>query len=87
MINREKLGVVASEWPTLSVPDPVQNTYERLVAHLPSDIQAHEIGRGYHNAGWGYTEIEVRAPTWSRAYDEAERIDMECSIALQLGVD
>ena len=87
MVNRENLGVVglADRWPTISIPNPVKATFQALTAHLPPEIQICELGQGYHNAGWSYTEVEVRAPTWSRASEEAERISMECSIALQLG--
>ena len=87
MINRKNLGVVASNWPRLSIPDPVRNVYQSLAAHLPPEVQARQVGHGYHNAGWGYIEIEIQAPTQSRAEEMAERIWKECSWALQMGED
>jgi len=87
MIDRANLGVVDqfNSWPRLSVPTPVKETFNDLVARLPQEVTVTVVDTGYHNAGWSYLEIEVKAPSFGRAVEEAERINMEVMTAFHLG--
>lgn len=78
MIDRDNLGVVEADWPVISVPVPVKDHLQKLVGRLPPEVTARQVDKGYHNAGWSYLEIEIRAPSWGRAREEAERICQEC---------
>ena len=84
MINREDLGAVdgGGGWPTISVPMPVLDGFRRLAARC-SDIETRDVGRGYHVAGWSYIEVEIRAVSLSRAWEEAERLNAENMWSLQ----
>jgi len=86
MINRENLGTVEGmgRWATLSVPDPVKAHFDKLVARRP-DIRAEKMGRGYHNAGWAYTEYRIVAISQSHAQEVADWLWMEISWELQGG--
>lgn len=87
MTAREKTGVIepiqpacASAdrgWPRFSVPRPVEEFYYRYIRHLPTDIEAKVVGRGYHNAGWAYLEVEVRAISFTKACEYADQIEQE----------
>jgi hypothetical protein len=79
MINREELGVVEANWPVVSIPVPVEDYLRKLIGRLPPEVSARQVGKGYHVAGWAYLEIEIHAPSWGRAYEEAERICQECA--------
>ncbi len=78
MIHRESLGVVdCGGWPTLSVPCPVETYFWRLIRRCEPDVKAVRVGKGYHNAGWAYIEVEIRALSISKAFEEAARVDAE----------
>ena len=77
MIRREKLGVVNNGWPTISVPCPVETYFWRLVRRLEPDVKVVEVGRGYHNAGWAYIEVEIQTASIGKAFEEAARLDFE----------
>jgi hypothetical protein len=49
----------------------------RLVRRCEPDVKAVQVGRGYHNAGWAYIEVEIMAVSISKAFEEAARLDAE----------
>jgi hypothetical protein len=83
MANRATL-MVGDYWPIISVPNPVRETFRRHVARLPPEIQIRELGQGYHNAGWSYTEVKVKALTVAQAEEYADQILKECYFDLQM---
>lgn len=83
MIDRENLGIVGDWWPIISIPVPVEDIYHKLVSRLAPEVQVSQVGTGYHNAGWQYIEIEVKAPSQGHAHEEAERMLCECMMEFQ----
>lgn len=77
MTDRTSLGVINSRNPTFSVPCPVEDFFWKLARRLPQNVKINVIGKGYHNAGWSYLEVEVIAQSPARAWDEAERLSNE----------
>lgn len=86
MTDREHLGVVAVGlgWPRICVPNPVIDHYHDLASRLPADVAVHVVGQGYHNAGWSYSEIEIRALSLGTAHEVADRLLGECMMRYQL---
>lgn len=86
MIDRENLGVTdVGQHPIISVPDAVKGYFWSMANRVP-DIEARQVGRGFHRGGsrWGYIEVEIRAASVGRAHEEAERLLGETMLEFQL---
>jgi len=89
MIARDMIGVVSGDfWPRASIPCPVESYFWGKVARLPPEIEINVVGKGYHNAGWSYLEIECRAISVTKAEDVLNRLmeDVMCEFQLR-GID